>query len=213
MGEAMNVWGQGVYAKSLYCPFNFAVWGTPGPWCGGPGGGTRGPRSPGAYRAWVGGLVLGQLQVCTPGLAPGVRGGLKEATATPCPATKGAASLGPNFCPGGGLVAGQVSCPVPPGSRNQLRSAPRWGWSPSRTLFLSGGPSRGAPPPRPTIISMGTGRAEVGESDDDALCLLPHPGSWLPWSSHVSETTSGPSSRTRGGVGSCPGALPLPAVI
>ena len=25
MGEAMNVWGQGVYAKSLYCPFNFAV--------------------------------------------------------------------------------------------------------------------------------------------------------------------------------------------
>ena len=25
MGEAMNVWGQGVYAKSLYCPFNFAA--------------------------------------------------------------------------------------------------------------------------------------------------------------------------------------------
>lgn len=25
MGEAMNVWGQGVFAKSLYCPFNFAV--------------------------------------------------------------------------------------------------------------------------------------------------------------------------------------------
>lgn len=25
MEEAMNVWGQGVYAKSLYCPFNFAV--------------------------------------------------------------------------------------------------------------------------------------------------------------------------------------------
>ena len=49
-----------------------------------------------------------------------------------------------------GWAAGQVSCPVPPGPRNQLRSAPRWGWSPSRTLFLSGGPSRGAPPPRPT---------------------------------------------------------------
>ena len=51
---------------------------------------------------------------------------------------------------------------------------------------------------------MGTGRAEVGASSDDALRLLPHPGSWLPGSSRMSETTSGPSSRTRGGVGRCP---------
>ena len=149
-GQVSGRSGAGGQARmdAVQAPPGLWCGGPPEPWCGGPGGGTRGPRSPGAYRAWVGGLVLGQLQVCTPGLAPGVRGGLKEATATPCPATKGAASLGPNFCPGGGLVAGQVSCPVPPGPRNQLRSAPRWGWSPSRTLFLSGGPSPGAPPPR-----------------------------------------------------------------
>ena len=53
----------------------------------------------------------------------------------------------------------------------------------------------------------------MGDSGDDALHLLPHPESWLPSSSLVSETTSDPSSRTRWGVGSCPVAFPLPAII
>lgn len=118
-------------------------------------GGTRGPRSPGAYRAWVGGLVLGQLQVCTPGLAPGVRGGLKEATETPCPATKGAASLGPNFCPGGGLGcrASVLPCPSrppePAAERAPVGMEPEPHTVPLRRPLLRGAPAAAHPAPLP----------------------------------------------------------------
>lgn len=72
----------------------------------------------------------------------------------PCPATEGATSLGPSSCPGGGQGCWASVLPCPSRPRNQLRSAPRWGWSPSRTLSLPGGPSRAPAAAHPAPLPL-----------------------------------------------------------
>lgn len=124
------------------------VGGTPGLWCGGPGDrGAQVRNRRGSGVTFSGGCMSAPL-TWRLGSEGDSRKPLRRLVRPPEePRPSGLTSA-----QAVGRVAGQVSCPVPPGPGNQLRSAPRRGWDPRRTQFLSGGPLAGRPrrgPPGP----------------------------------------------------------------